>query len=572
MNKTVSINLGGLFFHIDENAYLKLNKYFDAIRLSLAPDGRDEIMSDIESRIAELLSEKLDNNKQVVTSIEVEQIIEIMGEPEDYMIDDDEPKQKSSTQYSHIYRAPKTRKFYRDGDSAIIAGVCAGIAHYFRIDPLWIRILFIVSPFITFGTSVIIYVLLWLLIPKAITTAEKLEMTGEPINISNIERKVREEFETLGNKIQSVDYNKLGKDAKTSAQKVGNGFGKVFVAIFKGFAKVIGALIVIAAAFSLVGTLVAFITALFSSSFESFPWNPYANALNYINFPFWLLATFMFLVVAIPVFGLFILGLKILTENMKSIGNFAKYSLLAIWLVALSGIIYVGVAEHNEISSEGKTMMKEEINIAATDTLNLKFRYNSFFSKSFKRNVELRITQDTSGNNLIYSNRVRLYVMRTEGTTPYLQVEKISWGKNMDEARERSKYIDYNFDLEGNTLILDNYLTTAKEHKYRNQKVELYLYLPEGMYFYPDSSVKYYDNTSNYFFDLWFDSDNVYRMGRNHVECLTCESEEDEEYIDESGEEAIIQQDTTKKEINIKSGDLDIELKSGSNKLHIKNN
>lgn len=571
MNKTVSINLGGLFFHIDENAYLKLNKYFDAIRLSLAPDGRDEIMSDIESRIAELLSEKLDNNKQVVTSIEVEQVIEIMGEPEDYMIDDDEPKQKSSSQYSHIYRAPKTRKFYRDGDSAIIAGVCAGIAHYFRIDPLWIRILFIVSPFITFGTSVIIYVLLWLLIPKAITTAEKLEMTGEAINISNIERKVREEFETLGNKIQSVDYNKLGKEAKTSAQKVGNGFGKVFVGIFKGFAKAIGALIVITAAFSLVGTLVAFITALFSSSFESFPWNPYANALNYINFPFWLLATFMFLVVAIPVFGLFLLGLKILTENMKSIGNFAKYSLLGIWLIALSGMIYVGVAEHNEISSSGKTMTKEEINIAETDTLNIKFRYNSFFSKSFKRNVELRITQDANGNNLIYSNRVRLYVMKTDGTTPYLQIEKISWGKNMDEARERSKYINYNFDLEGNTLILDNYLTTAKEQKYRNQSVELYLYLPEGMHFYPDGSVKHYDYTRNSFFDLWFDSDNVYKMGRDNVECLTCASEEyeDEEH-EENLEETI--EEVIEEEINIKTGDLDIELKSGPNKLHIKSN
>ena len=237
MNKTVSINLGGFFFHIDENAYQKLNRYFDAIRNSLPPDGKDEIMNDIESRISELLSVKLKNDKQVVSTLEVDEIIEIMGQPEDYRLDDDEPKQKSNTYYPG-YVPKRTRKFYRDGEKGLISGVCAGLSHYFRIDPLWVRIIFILSLFISFGTSVIIYIILSILIPKAITTTEKLEMTGEPINISNIERKVREEFDALGNKIQNVDYDKLGANAKSGAEKLGNGLGKVFSALFKGFAKV----------------------------------------------------------------------------------------------------------------------------------------------------------------------------------------------------------------------------------------------------------------------------------------------------------------------------------------------
>src|SRR5690606_10996867 len=138
MNKTVSINLGGFFFHIDEDAYQKLNRYFDAIKRSLSPDGKDEIMSDIESRISELLSEKLKNDKQVVSIKEVDEVIAVMGQPEDYRIDEDatEPKQQQ-TYYTPNYDLPPSRKFYRDGDRNIIAGVCAGVAHYFRIDPLW---------------------------------------------------------------------------------------------------------------------------------------------------------------------------------------------------------------------------------------------------------------------------------------------------------------------------------------------------------------------------------------------------------------------------------------------------
>ena len=206
MNKTVSINLGGLFFHIDEEAYQKLNNYFDAIRRSLSPDGKDEIMSDIEGRIAELLQEKMKSDKQVVGLKEIDEIIAIMGEPEDYRLDDEEPAKEKKQQSQNTYSYNRTRKFYRDEENGIVAGVCSGLGHYFRVDPLWIRILFIISPFVSFGTSIVVYVLLWILIPKALTTTEKLEMRGEPINISNIEKKVKEEINSLAEKFQKVDY------------------------------------------------------------------------------------------------------------------------------------------------------------------------------------------------------------------------------------------------------------------------------------------------------------------------------------------------------------------------------
>ena len=155
MNKTISINLGGFFFHIDEDAYQKLSRYFDAVKRSLSPDGRDEIMKDIESRIAELFQERLQNDKQVVGLSEIEEVISIMGQPEDYKIDDEYTSTGSSFSGTNEYNR-KAKRLYRDGDNSLLGGVAAGFGHYLNIDPLWIRILFIISPLITFGTSLLI--------------------------------------------------------------------------------------------------------------------------------------------------------------------------------------------------------------------------------------------------------------------------------------------------------------------------------------------------------------------------------------------------------------------------------
>jgi hypothetical protein len=135
MNKTVNINLGGMFFHIDEDAYLKLTRYFDAIKRSLSKSsGQDEIIKDIEMRVAELLTENQKTDKQVVGLKEVE-VIAVMGQPEDYIIEED-----NHDTHSYSGAAPrKTKKLYRD--KGMISGVSAGLGHYFGIDAVWVRIL-----------------------------------------------------------------------------------------------------------------------------------------------------------------------------------------------------------------------------------------------------------------------------------------------------------------------------------------------------------------------------------------------------------------------------------------------
>ena len=185
MNKTTSINLGGFFFHIDEDAFKKLSNYFDAVRRSLSPDGREEIINDIESRISELFTEKLGTTKQVIGLKEVDDIITIMGQPEDYKIDEETPKNENSfgnfTKSIYI-----NKKLYRDKENSFLGGVMSGLGQYLGVDPLWLRIIMVIL-FFGFGTGLVLYLILWILIPEAVTTSQKLEMNGEPINISHLE-------------------------------------------------------------------------------------------------------------------------------------------------------------------------------------------------------------------------------------------------------------------------------------------------------------------------------------------------------------------------------------------------
>ena len=138
MNKTININLGGVFFHIDEIAYQKLKSYLDAIRRSLSddPKGRDEIITDIESRIGELLSSKVKDVRQVVNQQDIEEVIDVMGKPEDYMVDDEIFNDDT---YS-TYNRKRPRKLYRDGSDRFLGGVSSGMAHYLNVDVGAIRL------------------------------------------------------------------------------------------------------------------------------------------------------------------------------------------------------------------------------------------------------------------------------------------------------------------------------------------------------------------------------------------------------------------------------------------------
>ena len=439
MNKTVNINIGGLFFHIDEDAYQKLTRYFEAIKRSLSnSSGKDEIMKDIEMRVAELLTEKQKSDKHVINNKDVDEVIVIMGQPEDYRIDDDSDDKAPEPLYSYT----KSKKLYRDKDRGTVAGVCMGLSHYLGIDAVWIKIVFLFFTVVG-GFGLVAYLIFWIATPKAITTSEKLEMTGEPVTISNIEKKVREEFDSVTNKFKNADYDKMGNQVKNGAERIGNSLGDVIAKIFGAFAKVLGAFIMIFSAFALLGVLIASIIMIFSSSLPS---NTILNHINTpigLETPLWIQGILFLLAFGIPFFFLLILGLKLLVTNLKSIGNIAKYSLLAIWIIAVGILISLGINEATQLAFDGKTVKKETQPLNPTDTLQIKFVNNDFFSKNIDEHEDFVFTQDSTKHEVIYSNNIRFEIKATDKTQPYLQVEKLAKGKSYNEANARAEKIRY---------------------------------------------------------------------------------------------------------------------------------
>jgi phage shock protein PspC (stress-responsive transcriptional regulator) len=190
MKKAISINLGGIIFSIDEDAYMSLKKYLDAIEATFSDKVEAlDVMRDIEARIAELLSERISNSMQVITIADIDEIKNIMGAPED--ISDDQSSEEKKTYHFRTYR-----KMYRDPDDRIVAGVCRGIGAYWRIDPTIIRVLFILLTVFGFA-GILLYLVLWIILPEAKTAAHKLEMRGEPVTLASIKEFMRNEFENI---------------------------------------------------------------------------------------------------------------------------------------------------------------------------------------------------------------------------------------------------------------------------------------------------------------------------------------------------------------------------------------
>jgi phage shock protein PspC (stress-responsive transcriptional regulator) len=190
MKITVSINLGGYSFNIDEDAYAELKSYLKNLEFHFAgEESSSEILSDIETRMAELFRTKINSYKQVINIEDVRQVISVLGTPED-ISDKEGPSARDK------FSTPGYHRMYRDPDHRIIGGVCSGMGAYWDIDPIIIRIIF-VALVLAGGIGVLVYLILYIVLPEAKTTAQKIEMKGNPVNIHNIKDSVKKEFDTV---------------------------------------------------------------------------------------------------------------------------------------------------------------------------------------------------------------------------------------------------------------------------------------------------------------------------------------------------------------------------------------
>jgi len=482
MKKTVNINLAGTFFHIDEDAFAKLSRYLEAVKKSISdPVGGDEIIQDIEARIAELFSERLEINTQVISTRELDAIIKIMGQPEDYIMDEDAAQTNSATGNQTKGETTSNKQLFRDSDNKFIAGVCSGLGHYLGLEVIWVRLFWIFLSFVTTGFGVIAYLLFWILVPGAETTSEKLKMTGEPINISNIEKKFNEGYQKVSQNIKNVDYDKYEEKIKKGSATFFDSLGAILSTVFKIGIKFFGLLIVIAGLLGLISILIGMtVFGTFGIYDTGVTGMDIYQLIDTTNTPIWIVTLIITLIAGIPLLLLFILGLKIMFPNIKSIGTPVKITLTILWIAAISILVILGARQAIDRAFENNFSTQTPLTINMQTPLKLSMYNNDKYSFEAYRRSGLEIKPDANGNKVLYSSDIRLIVRSTDEKVGKIVLNKIASGKDYKQAKARAQAIDfkYNFNKNTNELILDGYFLTDITNKYRDQQIEVILYLP----------------------------------------------------------------------------------------------
>lgn len=483
MKKAIKINLNGSIFHIDEDAYEMLKKYLDAIgrHFSNKEEG-EEILRDIESRIAELFQEKKKKEEEVISTPLVKEVIEIMGDPEE-IVDpvEDKTHGSDSTQSSYTGRS---RRLYRDPENSVFGGVCGGLGAYFSIDPLIFRILFLVF-FFAGGASILVYLILWIVLPKAETAAQKLEMHGEPVNVSNIEKKVREEYEATKENVKKAANSETAKKTKKAAGNFFSEIGKILVLFIKVILILIGTAFVISG----IGIIVGLISGTFIG-LQVFPFSDYSFSLGDLLSPFsdpvsiTLLMISLTLLFLIPVIAM-IYGLVKLIFGIRTRNRGLVIGSTLLWFVALIMTVGILAIETGNYSDSGISRTKSELTLTS-DTLYVSL--NELQKREFEDDLAFDFDMDnqwylTEDLDRIYG-QVELDIEPSGNSLARVEIEKRSKGKNRDEAESNAADITYNYKLNNDNLVLNPYFFIDGGIKWRFPRVEITLEIPEGKYLY----------------------------------------------------------------------------------------
>src|SRR3989339_561694 len=238
MKKSINITINNFVFQIEEDAYDILDKYLISIKNYYGKEKEGaEILFDIEASIAEKFSEKINHKKQVINLRDVEKVIRVMGQVEEFEQNENVEKNTKNSKDGKKEEQILVKKLYRDEDDQIIAGVCSGVASYFGIDPIFIRLLFVALFFMN-GAGILIYIILWAVMPLAKTSSQKLEMRGTPINLKKIEQVVKEKSQMIKEEGRH-SLNRLAK-SKGIIYKIFNFPFRVLENIFSFLKKIIG--------------------------------------------------------------------------------------------------------------------------------------------------------------------------------------------------------------------------------------------------------------------------------------------------------------------------------------------
>ncbi len=471
MNKTISINLNGQVFQIDEQAYDKLKNYLESIRSRFATsDGGQEIIADIEARIAEMFNERLNDRKEVITLQDIEEVMKAMGRPEDFesVLDEEEKSQP---------QGKVSRRLFRDPDDKVVAGVCAGISTYLGIsDPIWMRLLFVIAVLVGFGSPVLIYIILCIIIPQARNASEKLQMRGENINISNIEKTIKEDLKDLKDRFENINSGQGARKARNVFERLVDLIINVVVFAIKFFIRLAAVILIIVGVLFIISFIVALALPV---SMTNIPLGLLYPLIFTSKLLMFLGLTGLLLFVGIPALLLVYAGFRILLGGRTRIKGLG-ISVLGLWLVGLVLVIFVSAKTASDfIVSE---TVREEIPVfqPAGDTLILgslngdhpkNIDFQEFFEEGY-------FGHDDSA--FFISGRVKLDIKKSLTDEFQLVKQQESQGRSKSRAYERAESIEYKVGQQDSILMFDSHFKFPLQDHFRGQQVKLILKVPEG--------------------------------------------------------------------------------------------
>ena len=545
MNKTININLSGIIFHLDEDAYNLFKSYLTEVKNALeSQEGREEIILDIEARIAELFAVRLEQSRhEVITIDDVNFICDTLGAPNDF-------KEEEESNKTHQKETKSKKRLFRNPDEKVIGGVSSGIGAYFGVSMIWIRVIFLLLLFTT-GIGFLSYVILWAAIPQAKTTAQKLQMKGEPVNLSNIEKSVKEELNGVKERFGEFRNDNKGnsKSFVHFLERIANFILQVFEGVIKFIFNFFNIILIIFA------SILGFALFMILFGIIGGAWN--VGSLNFISIngnllglnvaeailgkgiDLTLIRIGALLVLLFPLLGLITLIAKALGKTLtrgKLINVLGGIS----FFIGLAFVLYVG----GQVANSFK--------VGATEVRKIKLSGDVFDIRTDLLEYNKGVLFEIDDQNLRIDN-VSLQIKKSKDSTARLIMKHKARGKNNSDARQRAHVFDYPFEQNGGYLILSECFSVPKEALYRGQELKLSLHLPVGNEIFLDPSIE----------NLIFDIENVHniwdgnmvghtwRMSQKGLVCLDCE---EIKYFNESEIK-----DT--KEIQLKIKDLESEIK-----------
>jgi phage shock protein PspC (stress-responsive transcriptional regulator) len=548
MKKNISINISGIIFHIEEDGYETLRKYLDSVNKYFSSfEDNSEILADIEGRIAEIFLSKLNDGKQVITAEDVSNLIATMGSVSDFKAAEEqefaagEPAQKAGQQKSGASSPTTPRTLMRDMNRKILGGVCAGIGHYFNIDPVWPRLLFVLLLFgyglillvyiimwfvlppsteiveepsfkkmyrdpdkkvisgvasgiaAFFGTDIsvirllfvvlsifggfgiLLYIIMWIILPEAKTITEKMQMQGEAVTLSNIESTVKKGL----NEKETGDESTLTKIILFPFRAIAailNGLGKVLGPVFRVLVDIlrvaIGLVVTLMGLSFMLCLIIAFgimigmfsapSWELFSDWYVSSPNLPLTAIRN--SFPSWMLV-FTFFAAFIPALFVLLIGNSIIAKRIVFRPMFG-WTLFVIFFVSAAVVSFSLPQMIYGFKEEGEYKVEESFSIAGKTPV-------------------LMVNETGMDDYDVTSINLKGYEGKDIRIIKHFQ----SQGASRKIAGENAKMIEYNVVQSDSVLTFDSNITFKPDAKFRAQRLDLDLMVPFNRPFVIDASL-----------------------------------------------------------------------------------